>query len=86
MRTEAITVGTTAVKLAGGGVNSLPNAVAVQVPTGGAPVFVGGADVTPANGLSVAAGAIVTVDLIGDELWGIIGAGTQEVRVLRRHD
>ncbi len=86
MRTEAVTVGTTAVKLAEGGIPAIPNAVAVQVPSGGSTIYVGGADVTVNNGIAVSAGAIFTVDLMADELWGVIGASTQEVRVMRRHD
>jgi hypothetical protein len=46
-------------------------------------VYVGGDDVTTANGLSVPAGAQLSIDLsIADQVYGIVAAGTAEVRVL----
>jgi hypothetical protein len=89
--TTAVTVAATATLLSGTDYNTrwqaeqgFSGSVLVQVPTGGSAVFVGGAAVTAANGISVGAGETFSLDLRpGDGLYGITASGTQAVRVLR---
>lgn len=86
----AVTVAATATQLAaptaptttfGGTRNKI--GASVQVPSGGSTVYVGGPDVTTANGYAVAAGTAVSIDLApGDVLYGIVASSTQAVRVL----
>ncbi len=46
-------------------------------------IYVGGPDLTTANGMLVVAGASVSLDLIvGDEVYAIAASGTPEVRLL----
>lgn len=50
---------------------------------GSVTVYVGGPGVTTAAGYPVAAGEAVSMDVgKGDEVYGIVGSGTCEVRVL----
>jgi hypothetical protein len=81
----SVSVATTATRLdSGDGDLVSGSTVLVTVPAGGATVYVGGADVTTANGFPLAAGASVSVDLnSGDLLYGIVAASTQAVNVLR---
>jgi hypothetical protein len=81
----SVSVATTATRLdSGDGDLVSGSTVLVTVPAGGATVYVGGADVTTANGFPLPAGASVSVDLnSGDLLYGIVAASTQAVNVLR---
>jgi hypothetical protein len=46
-------------------------------------VYVGGSDVSTANGLPVAAGTAITLNLIqGDAVYAVAASGTPEIRVL----
>jgi len=59
--------------------------VRVQVPSGGQTVYLGGSDVTVANGYAVATGA-ESHELVlarGEALYGIVAATTQAVRVIK---
>jgi hypothetical protein len=85
MRSIARTVTTTRSLVASGGTTVNSKSVAVQVPVTGVVVYVGGADVTTANGFEVALGATISVDLTGDELWAVVASGTQTVRVLEEN-
>ena len=59
--------------------------VKVQVPTGGQTVYLGGSDVTVANGYAVATGAESHEFTLarGEVLHGIVNATTQAVRVIK---
>ena len=47
-------------------------------------VYVGGSDVTTANGMPIAAGAYASFDLgPDDQLWGVVAATTDATRVLQ---
>lgn len=85
MKSRALTVGTTALQIATGGNVTIPESVLVQNPVGAtATVYLGGADVTVANGVAVIAGASISVDMVADSLWAVVGTGTQEIRTLER--
>lgn len=84
MRSEAVTVGVTPTLLSSGGTSSIPKSTAIQVPADGVNVFLGGPDVTTANGIALVPGAVFTIDLMGDEIHGVVATGTQAVRVMRR--
>ncbi len=60
--------------------------MSIQVPTGGATVYVGGAGVTTtAYGYAIAAGGVLTIEMGQDEvLFGVVAASTQAVYVLRQ--
>lgn len=77
------TVGTTAVRLSAQQVASVarPSSIAVTNP-GPNPVYLGGKNVTAANGFPLQASSTAAVDLIGnDELWAVSTA-SQVVNVL----
>jgi len=87
VQSAVVSVGTSATALsAAEGSGSDAASVAVKVPTGGATVYVGGSDVTTANGWPVAAGESVTLNLLaaGERVYGIVAASTQNVNVLRQ--
>ena len=86
MKSTAPTVTTTATVIASGaaGTAHYPCAVGIQVPEGGQTVYVGGPDVTSSNGWAVAAGTEFFIDVAGEDVYGIVAATTQAVRVLRR--
>lgn len=59
------------------------SSILVQAPAG-ATLFVGGADVTSAQGFPVAAGQVLSFDLRStDALFGILASGSGTVSVLR---
>ena len=60
-------------------------AYAVTVPSGGSTVYLGGSGVTTGQGFPLTAGNTVSMDLDkGEALYGIVGAGSQTVNVLRQ--
>jgi hypothetical protein len=67
-----------------GGPDSEQTYKAVVVNAGAQTVYLGGPAVTTANGLPLDAGGSFDLDGIGpdDELFGVVAAGTAEVRVL----
>ncbi len=86
--TGAVTVSTSATLLAG--IDASRMDLAFVVPGGGATVYVGGSDVTTANGFPVPAGTPFSVSrafpsaLSSSMAWyGIVAAGTEAVRVLK---
>lgn len=89
VKSAQVTVGFTATLLSStepGDRNAAPDgqSVAVSNPTGGVSVFLGGPDVTTANGYLLGAGEKTSVDLLGGEaLYGIVGSGSQLTYVLR---
>lgn len=87
MKSRAISVTTTATLVATGGNVTIPESVLVQNPVGAATtVYLGGPDVTSANGVAVIAGASISVDMVSDSLYAIVAAATgpQEIRTLER--
>lgn len=63
--------------------NTGTSGLLVAVPSGGATIYVGGADVTAANGFPVAAGQTLTTDVDrGEQLYAVTASGTQAVAVL----
>lgn len=92
MKSYAVTVNATATPIcpeAGddptwAGTASIPTGIHIGVPSGAAQsVFIGGPDVTTANGFELAAGASIEIDLASDAVYGIVAATTESVRVLR---
>lgn len=85
VRSVAVTVGTTRVRLSA--VNNRGNVTApsytlVQNTDGAASVFIGGDDVTDANGMELEAGQREWFVLVQEALWGVVTSGTVNVRVL----
>lgn len=85
MNAVKVSVGTTATLLlaAGRGTVDVPQSVVLSVPSGGSTVYIGGENVTTASGFPVVAGATLSLDVIGEPVYGIVGASTQDVNVLR---
>jgi len=89
VKSAQVAVATTATVLSGvdpGDANASPDGQSVLVsnPVGGVSVYLGGSDVTTANGYLLLAGEKVPADLGGKEiLYGCVASGTQSVYVLR---
>jgi hypothetical protein len=76
----AVSVGTTATLLSAA--NASRKSVVLQN-LGSSPVYLGGASVTTANGVEIAGGGgAIVVDKTTAALYGIVSAGTSDVRVL----
>lgn len=86
MRARAVTVATTPTLIASGGARISPDQVIITVPTGGATVYVGAADVTTSTGFPVAAGGVFKWAMAGESIYGIVAASTQAVSVAERGD
>jgi hypothetical protein len=84
VKSEAITVATTATHIAGPGTALNPNNLLVYVPTGGATVYFGGADVSTSNGLPIPAGAYMAWEPVSSPIYAVVASSTQEVRVGKR--
>jgi hypothetical protein len=84
-----VTVGDTPTLIATGGTQVVPNACLIRVPTGGSTVYLGGptvtADAAATGGFPLASGESFGWDLIDEDLYGIVSASTQIVRVARRN-
>lgn len=77
----SVTVGATAVLLSVS-TKSERNAIAVQAPSG-SDIFVGGSDVTTANGLKIAAGTMQAFDLKkSSNIYGIAAGAGNDVRIM----
>lgn len=84
IKSSSVTVGTTAVPLhtPGSGRASSPQGVAIEN-RGAAAIFIGGADVTTANGMSVAANGYISIDVAADDVvYAISTAAGNDVRVV----
>lgn len=83
VRTTAVSVATTATVLVTG-IGNLQDARPWLIHNAGAAVvYIGGSDVTTANGIPVAIGEKVTGFAPANEsLYGIVASGTEAVRVL----
>ena len=91
MERARVTVGITATLLAGfpGGHEAPPERMRVVVrnPTLGVDVDLGGPSVASGAGLLLTAGNETAIEISpGQELYGIVASGTQEVSVLRTWD
>lgn len=85
VKSTAVTVGTTPVAVADGTKATTMNPIGVilSVPTGGVTVYIGGPDVSVANGFPIAAGSQSPgVTLVNDILYAVVSAGTQAISVL----
>lgn len=58
----------------------------IKVPTGGATVYLGGSDVTTAQGYPLAAGESLPINTLarGEVIYARVAASTQNVHVLRQ--
>ncbi len=63
--------------------SAAPQCVVVQVPSGGASVYLGGSAVTSDDGFAVATGSNSPVLVVsGGPLYAVTASGTQSIRVL----
>ena len=77
-----VTIGTTATLIATGIVGA--SYVYLHAPSGGNAVYVGGGNVTAANGLELAKGAVIQIWLAeADKLYGVVASSTQPLMVLQ---
>lgn len=77
-----VALSTTPARLSGPAVGTYQS-ILVQAPAA-ATLYVGGSDVTSANGFPVAAGQSLAVDLLPhDELYGVLASGSGTASVLR---
>ena len=82
-RSAVISVGTSATQLSPtSGLSGVTGEGVVLRNTGAAAVFLGGPDVTTTTGLTLAAGATLTIPVETGALWGIVATGTINVEVL----
>jgi hypothetical protein len=83
---ERISVGTTATQISSNYAGKDGQTVSVQVPAGGASVYLGGEGVTTTSyGFLLAAGISFSVEMQVDEkLYGVVASSTQTVNVLRQ--
>lgn len=88
MKGVIVTVQTTATLILDGtsGSSVYERAAIVSVPSGGQTVFLGGPDVDATNGFPMAAGTSIELQVVNEGLYGIVGASTQAVNVLRSGD
>lgn len=84
IRQAAVTVEDEATALTAGGQYATGGrSVVVSNPSGGAGIFLGGPDVTAANGVPLAAAASITLPLGGgDRLFAVVSTGTKAVNVM----
>jgi len=83
---ERVSVGTTATQISSNYAGKDGQTVSVQVPAGGASVYLGGEGVTTTSyGFLLAAGISFSVEMQVDEkLYGVVASSTQTVNVLRQ--
>lgn len=83
IQTALHTLSTSAEMIATAENASSTDKVSVLVSSPSAEVYIGGADVTAANGVVLGTGATLSIDLAGgDSLYAIAGSGTPTVRVM----
>ena len=84
LQSAAVTVAATATVLSTAAGDREGHRVLILNPSGGVTVYVGGADVSTANGYPVASGGTLSLALeVGEIVYGIVATGTQAVNVLR---
>jgi hypothetical protein len=77
------TLSTAPEMIASGASATLSDKVSVLVSAPSATIFVGGPDVTAANGVAVTSSDTLSIDLLaGDSLFAIASTGTPTVRVM----
>lgn len=83
---QRVTVGTTATQLTSDADGRDGQTISIQVPSGGATVFLGGAGVTTASyGFELLAGVSFAVELQqGEKVFGVVASSTQTVNVFRQ--
>lgn len=85
---SVVSVGTTATALHSGNgrITGQKFTIMVQVPTGGATVYLGGAGVTTTNyGYALAAGGDYSLDMNPSEtLYGVVASGTQSAYIIKQ--
>lgn len=83
---ERVTVGTTATQVTSDADGRDGQTISIQVPSGGATVFLGGAGVTTASyGFELLAGASFSVELQqGEKVFAVVASSTQTVNVFRQ--
>lgn len=83
---QRVTVGTTATQLTSDADGRDGQTISIQVPSGGATVFLGGAGVTTASyGFELLAGISFSVELQqGEKVFGVVASSTQTVNVFRQ--
>ena len=80
MISTTTSVSTTAVKIVSKAVNETRTVV---IRPGGNDMYIGGADVTTANGLVISNNTNFTIEIPqGEELWAVVSSGTHSVTVL----
>ena len=84
MRSRSVTIATTPTLIANGGSTITPDIARIQVPSGGATVFLGDASVTTSTGYAVAAGSSFEWPLVGESIYGVVAESTQAVIVAER--
>lgn len=65
------------------GTVNFPFSVLIKNPSGGQTVYLGGSTVD-STGYQLASGDIISIDLVGQALYGIVAATTQSVYILTR--
>lgn len=83
---QRVSVGTSATKLTSDADGRDGQTVSVQVPTGGATVYLGGTGVTTsAYGYELIGGTSFSVELQqGEQVFGVVASSTQTVNVFRQ--
>jgi len=83
---QRVTVGTTATQLTSDADGRDGQTISIQVPSGGATVFLGGAGVTTASyGFELLAGTSFSVELQqGEKVFAVVASSTQTVNVFRQ--
>ena len=85
---SSITVGASATAIitvasASVGNANYPSSAIIKNPIGGTPVYLGGPTVDT-TGYPLNGGEIISIDLLGEPLYGITGGGNQTIYTLRR--
>lgn len=86
MRARAVTVASTPTLIASGGARISPDVVRIKVPTGGATVYVGAANVSTATGYPVAATETFEWSMAGEAIYGVVASSTQAVNIVEQGD
>ena len=83
---QRVSVTTSATKLTADADGRDGQTISIQVPTGGATVFLGGAGVTTASyGYELIEGTSFSVELQqGEQVFGVVASSTQTVNVFRQ--
>lgn len=87
MKSTKPTVTTTATAIvSAGGNGQSPKSCGISVPTGGQTVYIGGPDVTTANGFPLASPSEHFFDLVQEAVYAVVAATTQAVNVITNQE